>query len=135
MKGRLEVWEAKASNWGSHVPIGALKFLCKNHVEAPIRTTDSGHYGQLPLALNGVCFGEIGWEMSDTSYEDRLWDFANSQRGCHSFLGVVWGVAMPSCDVYVLMGSLWHLQVLDRRKKSTILASGLVLHTDVSPTW
>jgi hypothetical protein len=51
VNGRLEVRELLLK-LECHVPVGALKFLPKNHVDAFIRATDSGQHGQ-PLDLLG----------------------------------------------------------------------------------
>jgi len=40
--------------------------------------------------------------MSDTSEEDRLWEFAFRPRTGHSILKPAWGVVIPNPDLYVV---------------------------------
>lgn len=69
--------------------------------------------------------------MPGTSVEGRLWDFVYRWSTCHSVVEAVLGAATLGTNFnHVPSYSPWMCS--DRQKKSTILISGRVLHTDVS---
>lgn len=128
-KGRLEVREATSFELRFHVPVGALKFSEESHVDSSFVQQTLANTDSFDRQFDGNMRRDLE---GDAGHLGRGSSLGSCIPSTHSSLcfGSWTGAAIQSTNVTTPLCDT--LDELDRWMMSTVLASGPVLHTDVS---